>query len=209
MIRILIADDHSVVRKGLRQILNEGFTDAEIEEVADAEAMIKKIMTDEWDVVISDLSMPGRSGLDVLPQIKQLNNKLPILIMSIHPEDHYALRVIKAGAAGYLSKDLAPDELVNAVKRVLTGKRYITAAVAEKLAASMDTDQIKPPHEMLSDREFAVFKMLANGKSITEIAETLFLSATTVSTYRARILMKMNMKNNAELTLYCVENKMI
>lgn len=209
MIRILIADDHSVVRKGLRQILNEGFADAEIDEVADAEEMIKKIMSNEWDVVISDLSMPGRSGLDVLPQIKQLNSKLPVLIMSIHPEEHYALRVIKAGAAGYLSKDLAPDELVNAVKRVLTGKRYITPAVAEKLASSMDSDQAKPAHEILSDREFAVFKMLATGMSITEIAETLFLSATTVSTYRARILLKMNLKNNAELTLYCVENKLI
>lgn len=209
MIRILITDDHSVVRKGLRQILTEGFADAEIDEVADAEAMIKKIMSEEWDVVISDLSMPGRSGLDVLPQIKQLNSKLPVLIMSIHPEDHYALRVIKAGAAGYLSKDLAPEELVNAIKRVLTGKRYITPVVAEKLASSMDSDQNKPPHEILSDREFAVFKMLSTGKSITEIAETLFLSATTVSTYRARILLKMNLKNNAELTLYSKENNLI
>lgn len=206
MFRILIADDHSIVRKGVRQILSEGFPDAEIEEVADAESLIKKVIDKDWDVVLSDLSMPGRSGLDALPQIKQINPKLPVLIMSIHSEEHYAIRVLKAGASGYLSKDLAPEELVGAIKRVISGKRYITAAVAEKLANIIDNGDNKNLHENLSDREFAVFKLLAVGKSLTEIAESMFLSITTVSTYRSRILVKMNMKSNAEITLYTIKN---
>ena len=206
MFRILIADDHSIVRKGVRQILSEGFPDAEIDEVADAEELIKKVIDKDWDVVLSDLSMPGRSGLDALPQIKQIKPKLPVLIMSIHSEDHYAIRVLKAGASGYLSKDLAPEELVGAIRRVVSGKRYITAAVAEKLANIIDNEDNKPLHENLSYREFAVFKLLSIGKSLTEIAESMFLSITTVSTYRSRILVKMNMKSNAEITLYTVEN---
>jgi hypothetical protein len=206
MFRILIADDHSIVRKGVRQILSEGFPDAEIDEVADAENLIKKVLDKDWDVVLSDLSMPGRSGLDALPQIKQINPKLPVLIMSIHSEDHYAIRVLKAGASGYLSKDLAPEELLVAIKRVVSGKRYITPAVAEKLANIIENDDDKPLHENLSDREFAVFKLLAVGKSLTEIAENMYLSITTVSTYRSRILVKMNMKSNAEITLYTIEN---
>src|SRR6187200_1055405 len=138
MIRILIADDHTVVRRGLRQILLEGFPGAYIEEVGDAEGIIQKIMQDKWDVIISDLSMPGRSGLEALQQIKQIQPKLPVLILSIHPEEQYALRVLKAGASGYLSKDMAPDELVNAVQLVMLGKKYITASIAEKLASTLD-----------------------------------------------------------------------
>ena len=209
MIRILIADDHTVVRKGLRQILLEGFPNAQIEEVGDAEDMIKKVVGGEWDVVISDLSMPGRSGLEALQQIKQINSRLPVLILSIHPEEQYAVRVLKAGASGYLSKDMAPDELVNAVQRVMLGKKYITASIAEKLASVLDHDSDKAPHEILSDREFSVLKMLASGKSVSDIAETLFLSVTTVSTYRARIMAKMNMKSNADLTLYAIEHKLL
>lgn len=209
MLRILIADDHSVVRKGLRQILLEGFPTARIEEVADAEDMIRNVLNEEWDVVISDLSMPGRSGLEALQQIKQIQPKLPVLILSIHPEEQYAIRVLKSGAAGYLSKDLAPEELVNAVQRVMLGKKYITASVAEKLASVFDQDTNKAPHESLSDREFSVLKMLAKGKSVSEIAELLFLSVTTVSTYRARIMAKMNMKSNADLTLYSIEHKLM
>lgn len=209
MIRILIADDHSVVRKGLKQILLEGFPTAHIEEVPDAEEMIRKIMQFPWDVVISDLSMPGRSGLEALQQLKQINPKLPVLILSIHPEDQYALRVLKAGASGYLSKDMAPDELVNAVQRVMLGKKYITASIAEKLASVLDQDSGKAAHESLSDREFSVLKLLAAGKSVSEIAESLFLSVTTVSTYRSRIMAKMGMKNNADLTLYSIEHKLI
>lgn len=209
MIRILIADDHSIVRKGIHQILIEGFPTAQIDEVGDAETMIKKVIETEWDVIISDLSMPGRSGLEALPQIKQINSKLPVLIMSIHPEDHYAVRVLKAGGSGYLSKDLAPEELVNAVKRVLSGRKYITPNVAEKLASHVDHEDNKPLYEILSDREFSVLKLLATGKSISEIAESMILSINTVSTYRSRILVKMNLKTNADLTLYCVQNNLI
>ncbi|MBU3713377.1 MAG: response regulator transcription factor [Ferruginibacter sp.] len=207
--KILIADDHSVVRKGLKQILLEGFPSAEIAEVADAESLVSQVVAGKWDVVISDISMPKRTGLDVLPQIKNIDPKLPVLILSIHPEEQYAVRVLKSGASGYLSKDTAPDELVNAVKQLILGKKYINSSVAEKIAGSIGNIENKPPHEMLSDREFSVFKLLASGKSITEIAESFLLSTTTVSTYRARILNKLNLKNNTEMTLYCLENKLM
>ncbi|MEO7445191.1 MAG: response regulator transcription factor [Ferruginibacter sp.] len=209
MVRFLIADDHTIVRRGLRQILMEGFPAAEITEVGDAEEMIKKVMQETWDVIISDLSMPGRSGLEALQQIRHIQPRLPVLILSIHPEEQYALRVLKAGAAGYLSKDLAPDELVNAVQRVMMGKKYITASIAEKLASVLDGDNNKLLHEHLSDREFSVLKLLASGKSVSDIAESMFLSVTTVSTYRARIMAKMNMKTNADLTLYAIEHKLL
>ena len=207
--RFLIADDHTIVRRGLRQILLEGFPDAEIEEVPDAEDLIKNTIQSDWDIIISDLSMPGRSGLEALQQIKQIKPKIPVLILSIHPEEQYALRVLKAGAAGYLSKDLAPDELVNAVNRVKKKKKYITVSIAEKLASVLDQDSDKQPHELLSDREFSVLKLLATGKSVSEIAESMFLSVTTVSTYRARIMAKMNLKTNADLILYSIEHKLL
>lgn len=209
MIRILIADDHIIVRKGIRQILAEEFIDAIIEEVADADDLIKKVILDKWDLVISDLSMPGKSGLESLQHIKYLFPTLPVLILSIHPEEQYAIRVLKAGAAGYLSKDTAPEELVIAVNRVLLGKKYITLSIAEKIADTLNHDITKKIHETLSDRELNVFKMIASGKSVTEIAESLSLSATTVSTYRARIMIKMNMKSNANLTLYAIENHLL
>ncbi|MBK8710486.1 MAG: response regulator transcription factor [Niastella sp.] len=210
MIRILIADDHSIVRRGLKQILLEGFPDAYFEEVSDAEELIKKVIQNEnWDVIISDLSMPGRNGLEALQHIRQMNIKIPVIILSIHPEDQYAIRVLKAGASAYLSKDMAPDELVNAVNRVLQGKKYITDSIAEKLANVLDQSGNKQPHELLSDREFAVLKLLASGKSVSEIAESMFLSVTTVSTYRARIMAKMNMKTNANLTLYAIEHNLL
>jgi DNA-binding NarL/FixJ family response regulator len=209
MIRILIADDHIIVRRGLKQILLEEFPFAFIEEVGDAEELIKKVMNEEWSVVISDLSMPGRSGLESLQQIKQYHPKLPVLILSIHPEEHYAIRVLKAGASGYLNKDLAPEELVKAVNCVLAGKRYITASIAEKLASSLDLNSEKVPHEFLSDREFEVLKLIAAGKSVSDIAEQFSLSVTTVSTYRARIMAKMNLKTNADLTLYAIEHDLL
>jgi two-component system invasion response regulator UvrY len=206
--RILIADDHTVVRKGLKQILLEAFKSAHIQEVTDAEELVKEALKAQWDVVITDLSMPGRSGLDALHQIKQHDPKLPVLILSIHPEEQYAIRALKAGAAGYLSKDMASEELVNAVHRVLLGKKYISPSVAEKLASTLDLDEEKEPHEHLSDREFDVLKLIATGKSITEIAGILSLSPTTISTYRTRILTKLNMKNNADLILYSLEHKL-
>jgi len=209
MIRILIADDHIIVRRGLKQILLEEFPFAFIEEVGDAEELIKKVMNEEWSVVISDLSMPGRSGLESLQQIKQYHPKLPVLILSIHPEEHYAIRVLKAGASGYLNKDLAPEELVKAVNCVLAGKRYITSSIAEKLASSLDLNSEKVPHEFLSDREFEVLKLIAAGKSVSDIAEQFSLSVTTVSTYRARIMSKMNLKTNADLTLYAIEHDLL
>jgi len=209
MTRILIADDHTVVRKGLKQILVEAFPSVLIEEVADAENLIKQVIGSTWDVIITDLSMPGRSGLDALQQIKQYYPKLPVLILSVHPEEQYALRVLKAGAAGYLNKDMASEELVNAVHRVLSGRKYISPSVAEKLAVSLDKDGDKLPHEYLSDREFDVLKLIASGNSVSQIAEILSLSSTTVSTYRARIMAKMNLKNNTSLTLYAIENKII
>ncbi|MEP6675427.1 MAG: response regulator transcription factor [Ferruginibacter sp.] len=209
MIRILIADDHHVVRKGLKQILLEGFPTAIIEEVSDAESLIKNALLKEWDVVISDLSMPGRSGLDALQQIKQSLPKIPVLILSIHPEEQYAIRVLKAGASGYLSKESAPEELVKAVQQVLLGKKYITASVAEKLVTNLDTDSEKTLHEYLSNREFEVFKLIAGGKAVSDIADILSLSVTTVSTYRTRIMTKMNFHTNADITLYAIENKLM
>ncbi len=209
MLRILIADDHTVVRKGLRQILLDEFPTAEIEEVGDAETLIQKVMTAKWDVVVSDLAMPGRSGLDALQQIKISHPNLPVLILSIHPEEQYALRALKSGAWGYLSKDTAPDELVKAVQRVLLGKKYIPQAIAEKLAGTLSSDTAISPHETLSDREFDVMRLLANGKSVSEIADMLSLSVTTLSTYRTRIMAKMNLKSNSDLTRYAIENKLM
>ncbi|MCW3114592.1 MAG: response regulator transcription factor [Segetibacter sp.] len=207
--RILIADDHAIVRRGLRDILLEEFPFAEIEEVGDSEGLIKKVIGNGWDVVLTDLSMPGRSGLEALCQIKQLQPKLPVLILSVHSEEQYAIRALKAGAAGYLSKNMAPDELVNAVQRVVSGKKYITPSIAEKLASAFDYTSDKSSHEHLSNREFEVLKLIAAGKAVSDIADMFHLSVTTISTYRARIMAKMNMKTNADLTQYAIANKLI
>jgi len=209
MIRILIADDHAIVRTGMKQILLEQYPSADVAEAGDAETLVAKVVEGGWDIVITDMNMPGRSGLDALHQIKQIDPALPVLIMSMYPEDQYALRVIKAGASGYLGKETIHDNLVNAIETVRKGKRFITPSIAEKLADAIDTAKKSEPHELLSDREFDVFKLLANGKSVTDIATQLSLSATTVSTYRSRILEKMQMKSNAELARYAVENKLI
>ena len=209
MIHILIADDHIVVRKGLKQILMEEFADAHIEEAANGSELLKKIPLQKWDIVISDLSMPGHSGLEILKQVKQDFPKLPFLILSMHPEDQYAIRVLKAGASGYLTKESAPDELVKAVRHILNGRKYITESIAEKLASGINLDNNESLHASLSDREFAVLKLIASGKTVSEVAEILSLSVPTISTYRARILEKMNMKTNAELTHYAIENKLV
>ncbi len=209
MIRILIADDHAIVRRGMKQILLEQYPSADIAEAGDAETLVAKVVEGGWDIVITDMNMPGRSGLDALHQIKQIDPALPVLIMSMYPEDQYALRVIKAGASGYLGKETIHDNLVNAIETVRKGKRFITPSIAEKLADAIDTAKKSESHELLSDREFDVFKLLATGKSVTDIATQLSLSATTVSTYRSRILEKMQMKSNAELARYAVENRLI
>jgi two-component system, NarL family, invasion response regulator UvrY len=209
MLRILIADDHTVVRKGLRQILLEEFPSAEIIETSDAATLFLKVLREDWDVVITDISMPDKSGLEVLQQIRRDYPKLPVLILSAHSEDQYAIRSLKAGASGYLCKDSASEELVNAVRRILMGKKYITASLAEKLAFHLDQDADRPPHESLSDREFEVMKLIAGGKVVSEIAAQLFLSVTTISTYRARILTKMDLKTNYDLTRYAMENDLL
>jgi two-component system invasion response regulator UvrY len=209
MIKILIADDHAVVRKGLRQILLEEYPSAHIREVADAESLLSEVITDSWNLVICDMSMPGRSGLDALTQIKQVAPQLPVLIMSMYPEDQYALRVLKAGASGYLGKDNIHDDIIRAVQTVQLGKKFITPTVAEKLANALGEDASAQLHDQLSDREFDVFKLLAAGKAVSDIASQLSLSATTVSTYRSRIMEKMNMRSNAELTRYALERQLI
>ena len=209
MLKILIADDHAVVRKGLKQILLEEYPSAQIGEVADAESLLSEILKDDWNIVITDMNMPGRSGLDALTQIKQMAPQMPVLIMSMYPEDQYALRVLKAGASGYLGKDNIHDDIIKAIQSVQLGKKFITPAVAEKLANALGEDNSMQPHESLSDREFEVLKLLASGKAVSDIASQLSLSATTVSTYRSRIMEKMNMKTNAELTRYALEKKLI
>jgi two-component system invasion response regulator UvrY len=208
--RILIADDHAIVRKGIRQLLAEEYPSAMIEEVGDSESLIARTNTENWDVVICDLDMPGRSGLDAMQQIRAMHPKTPVLIMSIYPEEQYARRLLKAGAAGYLSKDAATEDLAKAVRQVLLGRKYISPAVAAIIADDIGQDGTdKPPHESLSNREFEIFKLIASGKSVSEIADKLTLSSATISTHRARILAKMNRRTNAELTRYALDNKLI
>ena len=207
--KVLIADDHAIVRKGLKQIIHEEYPQALIEEASNAEELIHKTMLDTWDVIITDLSMPGRSGLDALRQIRESFPKLPVLVLSMHPEDQYAIRVLNAGASGYINKDSAQEELIVAMNKVLNGKKYISSRVAEQMAEAIDDNSNKAPHETLSDREFDVLKMLASGKAVSEIADILSLSSTTISTYRARILEKMKMKSNADITRYALENQLI
>jgi len=207
--KVLVADDHAIVRKGLKQILLEEYPFCEIEECANAEELIQKANDGQWDVIISDISMPGRSGLEALHQIRLSHPRLPVLIVSMHPEEQYAIRALKAGASGYCSKDLAHEELIIAIRRVLTGKKYITPSLAETLATQLEEEKQPEPYKRLSDREFDVFKLLAAGRSVSEIAENLSLSTTTISTYRARILVKMNIKTNADLIRYALEKKFI
>jgi len=209
MLKIIIADDHAVVRKGLMQILMEAFPNATIVEVTDAESLLKKIFSESWNLVISDISMPGNSGLDALQQIKKHYPKLPVLILSMYSEDLYAIRVLKAGAAGFLNKDFVPEQLVNAANRLLGGKKYITPNIADKLAGTLVLESDKPPHESLSNREFEVFKYIASGQTVSDIASRLSLSVTSISTYRARIIAKMNLKTNADIMLYSIENKLL
>ena len=209
MKRFIIADDHAIIRYALKTILLSAFMNAHVEEVVDAEDLLRKVLQEEWDVVITDISMPGRSGLEILQQIRLTHPKLPVLVLSMYPEELYAVRVMKAGGSGYLRKDTAMQELVNAVNRVLLGKKYITPSIAEHLAHSIENDSSNVPHEDLSDREFEIAKLLASGMSLTDISEKLSLSITTISTYRIRIMKKLNLKTNAELTLYAIEYKII
>ncbi len=207
--KVLIGDDHSVVRKGLIQILKEAFPFAEITEASNGAEMFKLALKNTYEIIISDISMPGRSGIDFIKEFKEIQPKTPVLILSIHPAELYANRTIKAGASGYINKESAPEELVIAVKQLLNGKKYITDEVAEILFESKSTKHEKLPHEILSNREFEVFKMIAQGKNSNEIAKTLSLSANTVSTYKTRLLDKMNLKNISDITRYAIENKLL
>ena len=206
--KILIADDHAVVREGLKQILTGVPGVTEIDGVANGNELLKKIKGEDYDVVILDISMPGKSGLEVLKELKIVKPKLPVLMLSIYPETQYAVRVLKAGASGYLTKDSASEELVNAVEKIYLGQKYITPSLAEKLADFSWEGNILP-HEKLSDREFEVFKMMAAGKTVKEIAEKLFISVKTVSTYKVRIFEKMNLESRADITSYAINNKLI
>ncbi len=204
--KIIIADDHAVVRKGLKQILTEMSGVTLVEEVNNSMALIERITKVNFDFVILDISMPGHSGLLALKEIKNLKPKLPVLILSMHPEEQYALRALRDGASGYITKDSAPEELVTAIQKILSGHKYITQSLVDKLVNNFGD---KLPHELLSDREYEVFSMIAVGKTMTDIADELSLSVKTVSTYRSRIYDKMNMKSRTEITLYAIQNKLI
>jgi DNA-binding NarL/FixJ family response regulator len=207
--KILIGDDHSVVRKGLIQILKEAYPFAEITEATDGPEMFKYTLKNNYEIIISDISMPGRSGIDFIKEIKDVQPKTPILILSIHPAELYALRTIKAGASGYINKESAPEELIIAVKQLISGRKYITQDVAEILFESKKSNNDLKVHETLSNREFEVFKQIASGKTSNQIATDLALSSNTVSTYKTRLLNKMNLKNTSEITRYAIENKLI
>ncbi|NOZ09325.1 MAG: response regulator transcription factor [FCB group bacterium] len=209
MIKILIADDHRIVREGLKLILEEPSDISVVSEASDGFEVLNLVRKNNYDVIILDISMPGKSGLDVLKEIRKDKPKLPILILSAYPEDQYAVRVIKAGANGYLTKESAPEELITAIRRVQLGKKYISLSLAEKLATYIEADSDKPPHETLSDREYEVLRMIASGMTVSEIAEKLFLSVKTISTYRTRILEKMSMRTNSELTHYAIQKGLV
>jgi two-component system, NarL family, invasion response regulator UvrY len=208
-VRILIADDHPLFRRGLREVLLEAIPDAQIGEAEGPQAALDSLWKAEWDVLVLDLHMPGRGGLEVLQEAKVAWPRLPVLVLSVEPEDHYAVRVLRAGASGYLSKTLAADEVVAAVRRVAAGGLYVTSWLAEKLAEEVRGDTDKPPHQRLSDREFQVMLQISAGRTVSEIARELSLSVQTVSTHRAHLLRKMGLKSNAQLMRYALVNKLV
>jgi DNA-binding NarL/FixJ family response regulator len=207
--RILIADDHAIVRGGLKELLVRELKDVILGEAGDAQQVLAQIEGGVWHLVILDITMPGRSGLDLLADLKQRRPELPVLVLSMHPEDQYGKRVLKAGASGYMNKEAAPEDLVIAIRKILSGGVYVSTAFAEKLASDLSRDDGRPPHELLSVREFEVLRMLASGKGTTQIAEELHLGVTTISTYRARILEKMRMASTSELMRYAINNRLI
>lgn len=209
MIRILIADDHPIVRQGLKQILSEEPDVETFGEASNSQEVLELVRKQDWDIVVLDITMPGRNGLDVLKEVKNLRPKLPVLILSIHPEDQYAKRVLKAGAAGYMTKESAQEELIKAIRKILGGGKYISPTFAEKLAFDLGAKTEKPLLETLSDREYQVMIMIASGRTISQIAQELALSVKTIGTYRTRILEKMKMKTNAELMNYAIRNKLV
>lgn len=209
MIRIIIVDDHAVVRKGLKQILDETPDLSVIDEASSGNELIEKIRQNRFDCVLLDISMPGRDGLDTLKEIKAIRPELPVLIFTVYPEDQYAVRVLKAGASGYINKESEPEELIEAIRKVSRGRKYISPFLAELLAQNLEAGSETPIHETLSDREFQVMCKIASGKKVTDIAKELSLSINTISTYRNRILEKMNFKSNAEITHYAIKNNLV
>lgn len=209
MIRVMIVDDHLIVREGLKQIISESSDIKVVDEASNGSEALDKVKRIKCDVLLLDISMPGRSGLEILKELKNEAPALAVLILTMHPEEQYAVRVLKAGASGYLTKESAPDELIEAIRKVSRGGKYISSTLAEKLAFDLEIDTGRPPHETLSDREFEVMCMIASGKTVSEIAEEMVLSVKTISTYRSRILEKMRMKTNAELTYYSIKNQLV
>jgi two-component system, NarL family, invasion response regulator UvrY len=209
MIRIGIADDHPIVREGLKQIMAKTPDLSVVLEAADGQEVLDKMRKTILDLLLLDISMPIRNGVDILKQLRQKWPKVPVLILSAHPETKYAVRVFKLGAAGYLTKEGAPKELINAIRTILSGKRYVSASLAQHLADHLDADSEKPPHEKLSDRELEVLCLIASGKPLTEIANGLFLSVKTISTYRTRILEKLRLQTNADLIRYAIQKELI
>ncbi|MBL7128118.1 MAG: response regulator transcription factor [Ignavibacteria bacterium] len=207
--KVLIADDHTIVREGLKKILSSLPEIESVEEAGNGQEVINMVAEAKFDMIILDISMPGKSGLEVLKELKQKNPNLAVLILSVNPEEQYAIRALKSGASGYISKSSASDELVNAVRIIHAGGKYITQNIAEKLVNEIEEDNVKAPHEKLSNREYQVMCMIAAGKSIREIADYLSLSVKTVSVYRVRVLEKLKMRNNSELTYYAIKNKLI
>jgi DNA-binding NarL/FixJ family response regulator len=209
MIRVLVADDHAIVRKGLGQIISET-SDLEVaDEAANGAEVISLVIDGQYDAVVLDINMPGMDGLDALKQLQSIKPDVPVLVLSMHAEDEYALRVLKAGASGYLNKESAPEELVAAIRKISSGGKYMSSEVAESLLSYLNAGGNGPLHANLSDREFQVLCLLSSGKTVSQIAEQLSLSVKTISTYRARLLDKMQMKNNAELTHYAIKNNLV
>lgn len=209
MIKIIIADDHAIVRKGLKQILEDTLEMIVADEASNGAELMDKLRQQSFDVVILDITMPGRSGLDTLKDIKAEYPKLPVLVLSVHREEQYAVRTLKSGAAGYINKKSAPDELIEAIRIVSTGRKYISHSVADTLVTNLEPNADKPLHELLSDREYQVMCMIASGKSVSTISRELNLSVKTISTFRSHILRKMNMKDNAEITHYAIKNQLV
>jgi two-component system invasion response regulator UvrY len=209
MIRILLVDDHVMFREGLKQILARRSDIKVVDEAGSGQEALDKILRHKLDVVLLDISLPGKSGPELLKEIKKGKPELAVLVLSMHPEDQYAVRMMKAGALGYITKESAPEELIFAIRKVASGGRYISPKLANELAVALDTNTPKLPHQLLSNREFQVMRMLASGKSLKEIADEMMISEKTVTTYRARILEKMKLHNNVELTIYAIENKLL
>lgn len=209
MTKILIVDDHEVVREGLKKIISQTRDIVVADEARNGQEALEKLLKNDYDVVLLDISLPGRSGLEVLTDMRKQKPKTPVLILSIHPEEKYAVRTLRGGASGYLTKESAHGELIAAIREVSSGGKYVTASLAKRLARELEVDYEKPPHEMLSDREYQVLCKIASGLTVKEIAAEMFLSPNTVSTYRARLLQKMSMKSDVELTRYAVQHGLI